>query len=116
NPGRCLPPLLPLLPGQSGAVAVVHRGRVDAVLVLAGIALPLPLIVRAPSAAPSVSSSSTGGPAWSCVHSPLKLLRHESQSYACRAMVRALNPVARTAHLACAIPNLLACGLRLDTP
>jgi hypothetical protein len=58
-------------------IAVVHGRGVNAVFVLAaqGLAGPLPaLVVRTPSAPPS-SAPATGGFSWSCVHSPLKLLR-----------------------------------------
>jgi hypothetical protein len=63
-------------PGQRGAVAVVHGGGVNAVLVLAAQAWsgPLsPLIVRT-ATPPPPSSSATGVLSWSCVHNPLKLV------------------------------------------
>src|ERR1019366_7467106 len=62
--------------GQSGAIAVIHGRGVDAVLIvarLAGAGAAGPAwIVGTASATPPVSASATGGPSWSCVHSPLK--------------------------------------------
>ena len=60
-------------------VTVIHGRGVDAVFVLAaqGLSGPLStLIMRATSAPPSLSTaaSASGGSAWSCVHSPLKLI------------------------------------------
>jgi hypothetical protein len=58
---------------------VVHRRRIDAVLVFARQARsgPLSALVLLAASAPSSSSASattTGGPSWSSVHIPLKLL------------------------------------------
>src|SRR5271169_450463 len=63
-------------PGQGCPVAVVHRRRVDAVLVFPAQARSGPLsalVVGTAAAPPSSSSSATGGSSWSCVHSPRKL-------------------------------------------
>src|ERR1700691_2889447 len=64
------------IPGQSGAVTVIHGSGVDAVLVVARLAgaggACSPCIVGTAPATPSASPSATGGPSWSCVHNPLK--------------------------------------------
>src|ERR1700727_2546750 len=75
---RTLPPRpVPVASRHCGAIAVVHGRGINSVLVLAVLpALSGPLsalILRTPSAPPSVSSSASGGFSWSCVHSPLKL-------------------------------------------
>jgi len=56
---------------------VIHGGGVYPVLIMARLRpsrAGTTWIVRAASATPSVSASTTGGSSWSCVHSPLKLL------------------------------------------
>ena len=80
NPGRCRPPLWPLLlsPPPSPPDSCDPWARCKCRLYFHGSALSGPLsalIVWAPSAPSSSSSSPTGGSSWSCVHSPLKLLR-----------------------------------------
>ena len=73
-------------PGHRRAIAVIHGSGVNAVFVLPAQALSR-AVVRADCGAasaaspPSSSSSATGGSSWSCVHSPLKLLRRMLQNF-----------------------------------
>src|SRR6202011_3365210 len=71
--------------GQRRPVAVVHRRGINAVFVFPAQARPRPLsalIMRTASAPPSSSpSTAAGGSSWSCVHSPLKLLRDVLQNF-----------------------------------
>src|SRR4029077_18868576 len=65
---------------QCCAIAVIHRRRVDAVFIFPAQARPGPLsaLVMGTASAPpssSASSATAGGSSWSCVHSPLKMLR-----------------------------------------
>src|ERR1039457_3965770 len=113
--------LVPIVvaPGQCRPVAVIHRRRVDAVFVFPAQARPgllSALIVGTASAPPSSSSTTTGGSSWSCVHSPLKLLRT-----CCRILqISKAPPVARSRYSRRSSAwhtqsDLRSCGWRLDT-
>src|SRR5579872_1970665 len=72
--GTLPPALTPVVAGERGAVAVIHRRRIDAVFIFP--AHPMPgalstLMLLTTSSPPPSSSSATGGSSWSCVHSPL---------------------------------------------
>jgi hypothetical protein len=67
-----------IVAAHGGAVTVIHRRGVDAVLILpilAGSGPLAALIRRSPASAPSISSPAAGGSSWSCVHIPHKLFR-----------------------------------------
>src|SRR4029077_2590424 len=70
---RPAPCALAIVACQCGAIAVIHGRGVDAILIVARLAgaggAGTAWIVRASSATPTVSASTTtGGSSWSCVH------------------------------------------------
>ena len=60
-----------------GSIAVIHGRGVDAVFIFTAEALsgPVSALIVWTASSPSSSPPPTGGFSWSCVHSPLKLLR-----------------------------------------
>ena len=107
-----LPAGLMAIAVHRGAIAVVHGRGVNAVLIVARLALAgtLPaLILGTASAPPSAASSSTiGGSSWSCVHSPLKLLCNLVQASK-KSPVRPAGNSASLAFLEPAFLNQRAC-------
>ncbi len=118
-----LMPVVIVAPGHRGPVAVVHGRGVDAVFVFPAQALsgPLSALIVWAASAPSSSSSSattTGGSSWSCVHSPLKLLRKMLQNFTDlkgRTSRTRFTAIGRSSARPYTQSDLRSCGLRLDT-